>query len=73
VTLAVRGGALQLAVSDDGIGLPMAGPRSGFGLIGIRERVATRDGTMELRARPGGGTVLTVKLPLGARNEEARS
>jgi signal transduction histidine kinase len=73
VTLAVRDNALHLAVSDDGIGLPMEGRPSGFGLIGIRERVATRDGTMELRARPGGGTVLAVTLPLSARNQEARS
>ncbi|HEX8953932.1 MAG TPA: sensor histidine kinase [Polyangia bacterium] len=66
VRLAVRGGALELAVVDDGIGLPMDGRPSGFGLIGIRERVATRAGRMELGARAEGGTVLSVTLPLGA-------
>ncbi len=66
VRLAVRDGALELAVSDDGIGLPMDERPSGFGLIGIRERVATRAGRMELGARPGGGTVLSVTLPLTA-------
>ncbi len=71
VRLAVRGDDLAIAVSDDGIGPPMDGRPSGFGLIGIRERVATRAGTMELRARAGGGTVLAVSLPLTAPTEEA--
>ena len=66
VRLAVRDGALELAVIDDGIGLPMDERPGGFGLIGIRERVATRAGRMELGARADGGTVLSVTLPLGA-------
>ncbi len=73
VRMGVRGDALELAVSDDGIGLPMDGRPSGFGLIGIRERVATRAGRMELRARAGGGTVLSVTLPFSAPIEEAES
>jgi signal transduction histidine kinase len=73
VRLGVRDAALELAVSDDGIGLPMDGRPSGFGLIGIRERVATRAGKMELRARAGGGTVLSVTLPLAAPTEEVES
>ena len=66
VRLAVRDGTLALAVIDDGIGLPMDERPGGFGLIGIRERVATRAGHMELGARADGGTVLSVTLPLGA-------
>ena len=73
VRLMLRDDALDLAVSDDGIGLPMDGRPSGFGLIGIRERVATRAGKMELRARAGGGTVLSVTLPLAAPTEEVES
>jgi signal transduction histidine kinase len=66
VTLAVRDGRLSLVVSDDGIGLPIDIPPRGFGLIGIRERVAARAGNLELRRRPGGGTTLAVTLPLAA-------
>jgi signal transduction histidine kinase len=73
ITLGVRGERLDIAVSDDGVGLPMGPRKSGFGLIGIRERVATRAGTMEISARAGGGTVLAVSLPLRAPTEEARS
>ena len=59
--------------SDDGIGLPMQPPASsGFGLIGIRERIATRSGTMQLQPRPGGGTTLLVTIPLATNSEEVR-
>jgi signal transduction histidine kinase len=73
VRLAAHNGTLDLAVSDDGIGLPIGERPSGFGLIGIRERVATRAGKMELGERPGGGTVLSVSLPLAAPTEEEPS
>jgi signal transduction histidine kinase len=73
VRLAMRDGALELAVSDDGIGLPMDERPNGFGLIGIRERVATRAGRMQLGARAEGGTVLSVTLPFTAPTEEAQS
>ena len=72
IRLRAHEGTLDLAVSDDGVGLPMERP-SGFGLIGIRERVATRAGKMELGERPGGGTVLSVRLPLQAPTEEEPS
>ncbi|MDB4970373.1 MAG: Sensory box histidine kinase [Myxococcales bacterium] len=73
IALAVRDGELNIAVSDDGIGLPMEPPASsGFGLIGIRERVATRSGTMQLSPRPGGGTTLMVTIPLATTTEEVR-
>jgi len=69
LSLAVRSGELVLAVSDDGVGVPAAAERSGFGLIGMRERVTTLSGRLELGARPGGGTTLTVTLPLAAAEE----
>ena len=73
IALSVRDGELHIAVSDDGIGLPMQPPASsGFGLIGIRERVATRSGTMQLQPRPGGGTTLLVTIPLATNSEEVR-
>jgi signal transduction histidine kinase len=73
VRLVLGSTALELAVSDDGIGPPMDERPGGFGLIGIRERVATRAGRMELRAGTEGGTVLSVTLPLVAPTEEAES
>jgi two-component system sensor histidine kinase UhpB len=70
VRLGVRGEALESSVVDDGVGIraDTAGPRDGVGIIGIRERVAAREGTMTLEPRAGGGTVLSVTLPIAATN-----
>ena len=38
--------------------------QSGFGLIGVRERVRVYGGEMSARALDGGGFVLTARLPI---------
>jgi signal transduction histidine kinase len=57
---------LVLGVSDDGRGIGTAeatSPRS-LGLLGMRERALLWNGTVDVRARPQGGTAVTVLLPL---------
>jgi signal transduction histidine kinase len=73
VTVSAAKGWLALTVSDDGVGMPENLTPSGFGLIGIRERVTTLAGKLELASRPGGGTKLTVRLPLPAARMEVAS
>jgi signal transduction histidine kinase len=73
VAVAARDGQLVLTVTDDGIGLGPAQGGSGFGLIGIRERVRNLDGRVEIESRPGAGTTLTVRLPLPRARAEAAS
>jgi PAS domain S-box-containing protein len=73
VTLRFWRNELQLSVSDDGRGITaaeIASPQA-LGLVGIRERALLWDGTVEWRARDGGGTVLDLRLPLanGRRRE----
>lgn len=64
----VREGAdVRVRVVDDGAGVVLGRPR-GSGLVGIEERVAPRGGTVDLVGRPGGGTLLDVRLPVGARD-----
>ncbi|WIM95418.1 sensor histidine kinase [Actinoplanes oblitus] len=55
-------GELELDVTDDGRG--GTGERgSGMGLIGMRERVAVHDGTLEHGRRGGGGFRVRARLP----------
>jgi signal transduction histidine kinase len=64
VTFACRERSVVLTVEDDGRGFSQArGADGGFGLIGIRERVASVNGSLEIESKGGGGTRLAVELP----------
>jgi signal transduction histidine kinase len=70
VRLAVRNGAFEGEITDDGQGFNVEiiradgdGPR-GLGLLGMRERVALCGGTLEIFSRPGAGTRLRIRVPL---------
>jgi signal transduction histidine kinase len=56
--------ALLLSVSDNGTG--GADPARGTGLAGLAQRVAVVDGRLTIASPPGGGTMITVELPLRA-------
>ncbi len=58
------GDRLILRVRDDGSGGAAVG--AGSGLTGLRERVRTVDGRLEVTSPPGGPTVVTVDLPTHA-------
>jgi signal transduction histidine kinase len=65
VSAKVTGGAapeVVLTVSDNGIGLPEGGRRSG--LVNLEERAAKHGGTLETDIPPGGGTRLVWRAPL---------
>ena len=65
VTLACRKRSVTLAVEDDGRGFSNAGEADGgFGLVGIRERVASLNGALDLESTSGAGTRLAIELPL---------
>ncbi|MGV9362141.1 sensor histidine kinase [Amycolatopsis sp. NPDC003731] len=57
------GAATSLVVTDDGRGFDPAAPRSGFGLLGLRERAALVGGTVTVDSEPGRGTRVTVVVP----------
>ena len=58
--------ALEIAVVDDGIGLPSE-VRAGVGLTSMRERAAELGGTFTIERQPAGGTRLLARLPLPTR------
>ncbi|MFG1925422.1 sensor histidine kinase [Cryptosporangium sp. NPDC048952] len=76
VVLTYGTGAVQLAVHDDGTGIAaaateagepghhggVAGVGDGFGIVGLRERMADLGGTLVLESVAGEGTTLTVTV-----------
>ncbi|MDA8381105.1 MAG: PAS domain-containing sensor histidine kinase [Actinomycetota bacterium] len=60
--------ALELALSDDGVGFDPAAitaqGRARLGLVGMRERAHLLGGHLEIDARPGAGTRITATLPV---------
>jgi signal transduction histidine kinase len=62
-------GTLTLEVRDDGVG----GVRDdGTGLVALRDRVASLDGSLQVRSPPGGGTLITACLPVSASASPAQ-
>jgi signal transduction histidine kinase len=56
-------GTLEVEVADDGCGGADAG--KGTGLHGLEERLRALDGTLTVESRPGKGTRLIARIPLG--------
>jgi PAS domain S-box-containing protein len=67
--LTVENGQLTLAVQDNGRGITSSeiAKRSSLGLLGIRERVLSLDGSLEIEGRQGVGTLVRVIVPLSHR------
>jgi signal transduction histidine kinase len=55
--------AIRLEVSDDGAGFDPARVNGGYGLRGMRTRVAEAGGTLTVRSAPGTGTQVSVLVP----------
>jgi signal transduction histidine kinase len=58
---------LMLTIEDKGIGFVAneASSKTGhYGLLGMKERAATIDGTLEVTSEPGRGTKVTLRVPI---------
>lgn len=72
VNLQLNDGQLQLAIQDDGQGFAVASigngddpiDRHGFGLVGMRERLAMLNGDLLIDTAPGRGTRIVASAPL---------
>ena len=66
VSLLRRGVDLRLEIRDDGIGFDTAAVarRGSLGLVGMRERVISLGGQIDIHSAPGQGTTIAVQIPL---------
>ncbi len=65
VTIELGDEALEVAVEDDGVGVPGA-TADGVGLTGLRERIRLLGGSLDAGARHAGGFRLLARIPTGA-------
>jgi signal transduction histidine kinase len=67
LTLSYMGDVVTLDVRDDGTGFrvdaPASGDGAGFGLSGMRQRVARVAGSLAIESEPGGGTAVSARVP----------
>ena len=65
VMVATRDDGIEIAVGDNGTGLPPAPVSgSGYGLMGMRERALALRGSFKLRNTAQGGVLVEAKIPL---------
>ncbi len=71
------GNTLRLVVEDNGRGFDVAalnwsgGNKGGLGLIGMRERLSSVGGELEIESSAGGGTTIYASIPLAAERLSA--
>ena len=65
----------MITVSDAGVGFDPAeteaGPRPGFGLVSVRERLSFVGGSVGIASVPGDGTQVTLTAPLQREEQVA--
>ena len=66
VTLSRANGSLSFSVVDDGVGFDQGVTGYGTGLQGIADRLGALDGELEVTSRPGTGTTVAGRVPVGA-------
>jgi len=70
ITLSVNAKTLRLAIRDDGCGFDsqmIEQNNGGAGLDSMRMRAKNLGGTLQIHSTPGGGTAMTLEVPLGRR------
>jgi two-component system, NarL family, sensor histidine kinase UhpB len=60
---AERAGEIVVTVADNGPGVDLWRPRTGLGLVGMRERVESLGGEFHIASRAGEGFMLCARLP----------
>jgi protein-histidine pros-kinase len=65
LALRVKDAAVELSIEDDGIGFDLHSPKvARHGLAGIKHRVFTHGGQLDIRTAPRQGVTISIVLPL---------
>jgi len=67
IVVSDRDGHIAVTVRDDGAGFEPTGRSAGFGLVGMRERLALVHGALDIESTPGSGTLIRASIPLRRR------
>ena len=70
VEVSDRAGDVTVLVRDDGVGFDPDERLSGFGLLGMRERLALVNGSVDVDSAPGEGTTVRAVMPARRRVPE---
>jgi len=69
VSIELRDGCLMLRIDDDGHGFSgKRGASEGFGVRGMNARIKELGGSMRIRSRKEGGTIIDIEIPLASGN-----
>jgi signal transduction histidine kinase len=64
ILLTRKGGAIKAVVEDDGQGFDPTADAAGFGLVGMRERLALLGGRLEVESGSETGTTVAAEVPV---------
>jgi len=65
VDVRVKDQSVMVTIKDDGVGFdPSSIPSGHYGIVGIRERVRSVNGNVEIQSRNGQGTLVKIEVPL---------
>lgn len=64
VSLAINAKVLELQVADNGCGCNAEKVKTGFGLLGMKERVSSLGGELTIQSQPQQGMKVAVRIPL---------
>jgi signal transduction histidine kinase len=69
VSVSDREGHVTVMVRDDGAGFEPTAASAGFGLVGMRERLALVHGSLDIESAPDSGTLIRASIPLRRRTD----
>jgi two-component system sensor histidine kinase UhpB len=69
VTVTVDNHEIKITIEDNGIGFDTSISKKTLGLLGLRERALSLQGTMHVQSKPGEGTRVQIVLPKSRQYE----